>query len=54
MAVEQVSSALGYVTRAKQMIELPIGRSPYAMLTLSPGVTGRADAADAGRHHNLD
>lgn len=38
LAVEQVSSSLGYVASVTQIIELPTGRSPYALLALSPGV----------------
>jgi len=54
LAVEQVSSSLGYVTSAKQIIELPTGRSPYALLTLSPGViatgnTGTGPIVSGGR-----
>lgn len=45
LAVEQVSSSLGYVTSAKQIIELPTGRSPYSLLRLSPGVI---DVGNAG------
>ena len=44
LAVERVSSSLGYVTSAKQIIELPTGRSPYSMLTLSPGVIAVGNA----------
>jgi hypothetical protein len=36
--IDQVSSSLGYVTGSTQILELPTGRSPYALLTLSPGV----------------
>ena len=36
--VDQVSSSLGYVTGATQILELPTGRSPYSLMTLSPGV----------------
>ncbi len=36
--VDQVSSSLGYVTGTKQILELPTGRNPYALMTLSPGV----------------
>ena len=36
--VDQVSSSLGYVTGATQILELPTGRSPYSLLTLAPGV----------------
>src|SRR5207247_101348 len=36
--VDQVSSSLGYVTGATQIIELPTNRSVYSLLTLSPGV----------------
>lgn len=44
LAIERVSSSLGYVTGAKQIIELPTGRSPYSMLTLSPGVIAVGNA----------
>jgi len=52
--VDQVSSSLGYVGSAKQILELPINRSPYAMLTLSPGViaagnTGTGPIVSGGR-----
>jgi len=52
--VDQVSASLGYVTSAKQILELPIGRSPYSMLTLSPGVlaqgnTGTGPIVSGGR-----
>ncbi|MBS1828777.1 MAG: TonB-dependent receptor [Acidobacteria bacterium] len=52
--VDQVSSSLGYVTGAKQIIELPTGRSPYSLLTLSPGViaagnTGTGPIVSGGR-----
>jgi hypothetical protein len=36
--VDQVSSSMGYVTGATQILELPTGRSPYSLMTLSPGV----------------
>ena len=36
--VDQVSSSLGYVAGTRQVLELPINRSPYALMTLSPGV----------------
>ena len=36
--VDQVSSSLGYVTGATQILELPTGRSPYSLMNLSPGV----------------
>lgn len=42
--VERVSSSLGYVASATQIIELPTGRSPYALLTLSPGVIATGNA----------
>ncbi len=45
LAVEQVSSSLGYVTGVTQILELPTGRSPYSMLKLSPGVV---DVGNAG------
>ncbi len=44
LAVEQVSSSLGYVASARQIIELPTGRSPYSLLTLSPGVIAVGNA----------
>src|SRR5262249_13687913 len=36
--IEQSSSSLGYVAGTKQILELPISRNPYALMTLSPGV----------------
>ncbi len=36
--IDQVSSSMGYVTGSKLVLELPVNRSPYALLTLSPGV----------------
>jgi hypothetical protein len=36
--VDQVSSSLGYVTGATQILELPTGRNPYSLMTLAPGV----------------
>ncbi len=39
-----MSSSLGYVTSATQIIELPTGRSPYSLLTLSPGVIATGNA----------
>src|SRR6266481_4431999 len=36
--VDQVSSSLGYVAGATQILELPTGRSPYSLMNLSPGV----------------
>ncbi|HUA63666.1 MAG TPA: TonB-dependent receptor [Verrucomicrobiae bacterium] len=52
--IEQSSSSLGYVTGVTQILELPIGRSPYSMLTLSPGVipdgnTGTGPIVNGGR-----
>ncbi|MCX6621261.1 MAG: carboxypeptidase regulatory-like domain-containing protein, partial [Acidobacteria bacterium] len=44
LAIEQVSSSLGYVSGATQILELPTGRSPYALLTLSPGVIASGNA----------
>ncbi len=44
LAVERVSSSLGYVVSSTQVIELPTGRSPYSMLTLSPGVIATGNA----------
>jgi hypothetical protein len=54
MMIEQASSSLGYVTSVTQILELPIGRSPYSMLTLSPGVipdgnTGTGPIVNGGR-----
>jgi hypothetical protein len=45
LGVERVSSSLGYVTSAQQIIELPSGRSPYSLMRLSPGVI---DVGNAG------
>src|SRR5580704_15655865 len=52
--VEQVSSSLGYVTGSTQILELPTNRSPYSLLTLSPGVipdgnTGTGPIINGGR-----
>jgi hypothetical protein len=52
--IEQSSSSLDYVTGVTQILELPIGRSPYSMLTLSPGVipdgnTGTGPIVNGGR-----
>ena len=52
--IDQVSSALGYVTIPDRILELPINRSPYSMLTLSPGVipdgnTGTGPIINGGR-----
>ena len=52
--VDQVSSSLGYVTGATQILELPTGRSPYSLMTLSPGViatgnTGTGPIVSGGR-----
>ena len=44
LAVEQVSSSLGYVAGATQLLELPTGGSPYSLLTLSPGVIATGNA----------
>ena len=44
LAIEQVSSSLGYVASSTQIIELPTGRSPYSLLTLSPGVIAAGNA----------
>jgi hypothetical protein len=54
LIIEQVSSSLGYVVGATQIVELPTGRSPYSMLTLSPGViatgnTGTGPIVSGGR-----
>jgi hypothetical protein len=42
--VEQVSSSLGYVTGATQILELPTNRSPYSLMNLSPGVIATGNA----------
>jgi hypothetical protein len=52
--IDQVSSSLGYVTGTTQILELPTGRSPYSLLTLSPGViatgnTGTGPIVSGGR-----
>src|SRR5580700_9389678 len=52
--IDQVSSSLGYVTGATQILELPTNRSPYSLLTLSPGVipdgnTGTGPIINGGR-----
>ena len=52
--IDSASSSLGYVTGVTQILELPINRSPYAMLTLSPGVipdgnTGTGPIVNGGR-----
>ena len=52
--IEEATSSLGYVTGVTQILELPIGRSPYSMLTLSPGVipdgnTGTGPIVNGGR-----
>src|SRR5713226_5240671 len=52
--IDQVSSSLGYVAGATQIIELPTNRSPYSLLTLSPGViatgnTGTGPIVSGGR-----
>src|SRR5229473_1872524 len=52
--IDQVSSSLGYVAGATQIIELPTNRSPYSLLTLSPGViatgnTGTGPIVNGGR-----
>ncbi len=44
LGIERVSSSLGYVAGGTQIIELPTGRSPYALLTLSPGVIATGNA----------
>lgn len=36
--IDHVSSSMGYVTGSTQILELPVNRSAYALLTLSPGV----------------
>ena len=52
--VEQVSSSLGYVAGAVQVLELPTNRSPYSLAILSPGVintgnTGTGYIVNGGR-----
>src|ERR1700736_1082237 len=52
--IDQVSSSLGYVAGATQIIELPTNRSPYSLMTLSPGViatgnTGTGPTVNGGR-----
>jgi hypothetical protein len=52
--VDQVSSSMGYVTGTTQILELPTNRSPYSLLTLSPGViatgnTGTGPIVSGGR-----
>src|SRR6266404_6421091 len=52
--IEQVGASLGYVTGTTQIIELPTNRSPYSLLTLSPGViatgnTGTGPIVSGGR-----
>jgi hypothetical protein len=52
--VDQVSSSLGYVTGTTQILELPIGRSTYSLINLSPGViatgnTGTGPIVNGGR-----
>jgi hypothetical protein len=52
--IDQVSSSLGYVTGVTQILELPINRSPYALMVLSPGVintgnTGTGPIVNGGR-----
>jgi hypothetical protein len=52
--VDQVSSSLGYVAGATQILELPIGRSTYSLVNLSPGViatgnTGTGPIVNGGR-----
>lgn len=43
--LEQQSSALGNVVDAKQMVELPLlGRNPYSLVLLAPGVLPRGGA----------
>ena len=34
--LDQQSSSLGYVTGVTQILELPTGRNPYSLMTLSP------------------
>jgi hypothetical protein len=42
--LELQSAALGYVVSGRQMIELPlVGRNPYSLVTLAPGVVDRGN-----------
>ena len=43
--IEQQSSSLGYVTGTTQILELPISRNPYALVTLAPGVIATGGTA---------
>src|SRR6266446_2509600 len=43
--IDQVSSPLGYVAGSTQIIELPTNRSPYSLMTLSPGVIATGNTA---------
>jgi hypothetical protein len=36
--IDQTSSSLGYVGSSTQILELPIGRNPFSLLALAPGV----------------
>jgi hypothetical protein len=36
--IDQTGSSLGYVGSTTQILELPIGRNPFSLLALSPGV----------------
>jgi Carboxypeptidase regulatory-like domain len=52
--IDQVSSSLGYVAGAVQVLELPTNRSPYSLAILSPGVintgnTGTGYIVNGGR-----
>ena len=56
--VDQVSSSLGYVTGATQILELPTGRSPYSLMNLSPGViatgnSGTGPIISGGRSNTI-
>src|SRR5262245_50186193 len=43
--IEQSSSSLGYAAGTKQILELPISRNPYALVTLAPGVIATGNTA---------
>src|SRR5262245_8405170 len=55
--VDQTSSSLGYVTGVTQILELPINRSTYSLVNLSPGViatgnTGTGPIVNGGRSNS--
>ena len=57
--IEQTSSSLGYTAGTKQILELPISRNPYALMTLSPGViatgnSGTGPIVNGGRSRPND